>query len=317
MFRASPVRVLGHYFNVCHKIGRKELNKILEIQSKLGIPQTGILDEFTQSAWKNYCLRNNLEYVPLESDKSEPEHDPKLGFISTDLQEQPKIKSSPLLHGQFLTTKEKKEWIFLHCTAGWDNPYSVIKDWNSDSRGQVGTQFVIGGKHAQTLNDQYDGEIVECMRYQDYGWHIGIGNTLMHRASIGIEICNLTYLNKVKNDFFMWANKRVNPNEIVDLKQNYRGYRYFHRMTNEQLHSLNFLLAKISKEQDIDITKGLKERLKKMDKFKVFDYDPDIKAGKYKGLFCHTNVSGPNKWGGYEKWDLFPQDEVCDLILSL
>lgn len=291
--------------------------KIKEIQASLSIPETGTLDEFTQAAWKNYCLKENIPYSPIVEDDEPVTHDVTQGFLTSDLQNQPQIKSVPLSRGQFLTTKEKKEWIFLHCTAGWDNPSAVIQDWNNDSRGAIGTQFVIGGKNAQTLRDQYDGQIVECMRYQDYGWHLGIGNTLMHRASIGIEICNLTYLNKVGSDFIMWAGKKVNPEEIVDLKKNYRGYRYFHKFTNDQLHSLNFLLAKIGKDQGIDITKGLKERLKKMDKFKAFDYDPDIKAGKYKGLFCHTNVSGPNRFGGYEKFDLFPQDEMCDLLLSL
>lgn len=294
------------------------MSKIKEIQTQLGIPVTGILDEFTQAAWRNYCLREGINYTALEQDEVEEEiHDLKLGFISTDLQEQPKIKSVPLKRGQFLTTREKKEWVFLHCTAGWDDPIAVVRDWNNDTRGTIGTQFVIGGKHGQTLRDQFDGDIVECMRYQDYGWHLGIGNTLMHRASIGIEICNLTYLNKVGNDFFMWANKRVNPNEIVDLKRDFRGKRYFQKFTNDQLHSLNFLLAKIAKEQGIDITKGLKERLKKMDPFKAFDYDPDIKAGKFKGLFCHTNVSGPNRFNGYEKWDLPPTPEIIDLINSL
>lgn len=293
--------------------------KIKEIQKSLAIQQTGILDEFTQAAWKNYCLKENIPYSPIvEEEPAEPiTHDVTQGFLTTDAQDQPQIKSVPLSKGQFLTTKEKKEWIFMHCTAGWDDPVATVKDWNTDARGAIGTQFVIGGKHAQTLRDQYDGQIVECMRYQDYGWHLGIGNTLMHRASIGIELCNLTYLNKVGSDFFMWAGKKVNPSEIIDLKKNYRGYRYFQRITNDQLHSLNFLLAKIGKDQGIDITKGLKERLKKMDKFKAFDYDPEIKAGKHKGLFCHTNVSAPNRWGGYEKFDLFPQTEICDLIMSL
>jgi len=296
--------------------------EIKEIQSKLSIPQTGILDEFTQAGWRNYCLKNNIQFSPLVAEDTEEEiepvtHDVSQGFITTDLQEQPQIKKSLLSKGQFLTTKEKKEWVFLHCTAGWDNPFATVTDWNTDKRGAIGTQFVIGGKHGQTLRTQYDGEIVECMTYQDYAWHLGIGNTKMHRNSVGIELCNLTYLTKVKNDYFMWANKRVNPSEIIDLKQDYRGHRYFHKITNDQLHSLNFLIAKIGKDQGIDITKGLKERLKKMDKFKAFGYDADIKAGNQKGLFCHTNVSGPNRFGGFEKWDLFPQEELVDLINSL
>lgn len=295
-------------------------NKIREIQKKLEIPQTGILDEFTQAAWRNHCLKNNIDYSPLVADEEtehEEHHDPNIGFLSTDLQEQLQIKKYPLKKGQFFVGPTKKDSVFLHFTAGWENPYNVVNDWNNDARGAIGTQFVIGGRNCQTLVDKYDGEIVECMDYSNYAWHLGIGNTRLHRESIGIEICNFGPLKLVGGEYLSWANKRVVESEIVKLSKDFRGYRYFHKLTNDQLHSLNFLLAKISKDQGIDVTKGLKERLKKMDKFKAFDFDPNIRDGKEKGLFCHTNVSGPNKWGGYDKTDWYPDSDLCDLILSL
>lgn len=294
-------------------------NQITEIQAKLGIPQTGILDEFTQSAWKNYSIKNNIPYEPLVGDGIEPEehHDPKIGFLTTDKSDAPKIKSYPLKAGQFQVGPTKKDSLFLHFTAGWENPYNVVNDWNNDTRGTIGTQFVIGGRNCQTLVDKYDGEIVECMNYKNYAWHLGIGNVPLHRNSIGIEICNFGPLKRIGSDYFSWANKRVVPSEIVELSKDFRGYKFFHKITNDQLHALNFLIAKIAKDTGIDPTKGLKERLKKMDPWKAFDYDQDIKDGKEKGLFCHTNVSGPNKWKNYEKFDLAPQDEIVDLINSL
>lgn len=295
------------------------MNQIKEIQEKLGIPQTGILDEFTQSAWKNYSIKNNIPYEPLVGDGIEPEeyHDPNIGFLTTDKQDAPKINQYPLKKGQFQVGPTKKEYLFLHFTAGWENPYNVVNDWNNDTRGSIGTQFVIGGRNCQTLVDKYDGEIVECMNYKNYAWHLGIGNVHLHRNSIGIEVCNFGPLTKVGSDYFSWANKRVVPSEIVQLAKDFRGYKAFHKITNDQLHAMNFLIAKIAKDTGIDPTKGLKERLKKMDPYKAFGYDPEIKTGAIKGLFCHTNVSGPNKWGGFSKWDLAPQDEVIDLINSL
>lgn len=293
---------------------------IKKIQEQLGIPITGILDDFTQAAWKNYCIKNGLKYSVLvgESEDEEDEHDQTLGFISTDLSEfKPQIKSFLLSPTQYFKGPTKKESIFIHFTAGWDNPYSVINDWNKDSRGQVGTQFVIGGQNAQTLEDKYDGEIVQCFpNYGCYGWHLGIGNTSVHRNSIGVEVCNIGPLSKAGNDYLMWANKKVNPEIIIDLKQEYRGYKYFQKITDNQLHALNFLLTKVANDNGIDITKGLKERIKKLGKWKAFDFDQDIKDGKVKGLFCHANVSGKNRYGGYEKWDWPPMDNLCDLILS-
>ncbi len=293
---------------------------IKEIQQKLGIPVTGVLDEFTQAAWRNYCLRNNLKYEILvgEPETEEEKHDQTLGFLSTDLSSLPQIKTKLLSPNEYMKTTAKKEWLFLHFTAGWDNPYNVVSDWENDSRGQVGTQFVIGGKHAQTLKDQYDGEIVQCMpNYQCYGWHLGIGNTSVHRNSVGIEVCNVGPIKKVGNDYLMWANKKVNPSEIIDLKREYRGFRYFQKLTDDQLHSLNFLITKIANDTGIDVRKGLKDRIAKLGKDKAFDFDQDIKDGKVKGLFVHTNVSGKNRFGGYEKFDFPPMDNLIDLINSL
>jgi hypothetical protein len=291
---------------------------INEIQSKLGIPQTGVLDDFTQAAWKNYCIKTGVEYEPLIGDVAEPEehHDPKIGFLTTDKQDAPKIKSYPLKVGQFQAGPTKKDSLFLHFTAGWENPYNVVNDWNNDTRGTIGTQFVIGGRNCQTLVDKYDGEIVECMNYKNYAWHLGIGNVPLHRNSIGIEVCNFGPLHRVGNDFYSWANKRVVPSEIVELSKDFHGYKFFHKITNDQLHALNFLIAKIAKDTGIDPTKGLKERLKKMDPWKAFDYDQDIKDGKLKGLFCHTNVSPKNRFGSFEKWDWYPDPNLIDLINS-
>jgi len=294
-------------------------NKITEIQSKLGIPQTGILDEFTQAAWKNYCIKNQIEYKALVGESVDPEehHDPNIGFLTTDRSDAPKIKSYPLKAGQFQVGPTKKEYLFLHFTAGWENPYNVVNDWNNDTRGTIGTQFVIGGRNCQTLVDKYDGEIVECMNYKNYAWHLGIGNVPLHRNSIGIEVCNFGPLHRVGNDYFSWANKRIAPSEIIELSKEFRGYKAFHKITDDQLKGLNFLIAKIAKDTGIDPTKGLKERLKKMDPWKAFDYDSEIKDGKLKGLFCHTNVSPKNRYGGYEKWDWHPDPNLIDLINSL
>lgn len=299
---------------------------ILELQKLLNLPETGDWTEFDEAAWKNHSLKTGLDYKPLPITKEEipvevpeMEIDESHGLISTDLSEaiKPKINQYNLKSGQYFKGPTKKEYLFLHFTAGWENPYRVVDDWNSDTRGAIGTQFVIGGRNCQTLEDKYDGEIVQCMKTENYAWHLGVGNSALHRNSIGIEICNFGPLNRVLNDYYSWANKRVNSSEIVDLKKDFRGKRYFHKITNEQLHSLNFLIGKISKETGIDCTKGLKERLKKVDPFKAFDYDPVIQSGNLKGLFCHTNVSGLNKYGGYDKTDWWPCPELIDLINSL
>lgn len=305
---------------------------IKEIQELLNIPVTGEFDKFTEAAVRNFQLKNSIPVTGVVDNETKEKLIPNKndGFISTDLSELPKsidkddflIKKYPI---KKLDPKGKenyfvsspKESLFLHFTAGWDNPYYVVKAWEKDIRGPIVTQFVVGGIHGQTLASQFDGEIVQCLEYPNYGWHLGIGNTSVHRNSIGIEICCLGPLTKRLNDYFMWGNKRVSPEIIIDLKREFRGYRYFHKLSENQLKSLNFLIRKIGSDTGIDITKGMKQRLKTMDPWKAFDYNVDVVSGKDKGLFCHSNVSPKNRFGNYEKWDYFPQPELIDLINSL
>lgn len=318
------------------------------IQKALNIPETGIYDDFTEAAVRNFQLRNTIDpsgIVDLATAKKLfpaediedveviDEHIPdESSNVTTDLSEthidfKVNIKYLPKTTKIVIEGKQKlllnylepseKQYLFLHHTAGWENPYGVIDQWANDSRGPIATQFVIGGRNCQTLTDKYDGDIVQCMEYDQYGWHLGIGGTVMHKNSIGIELCNFGFVTKVNGQYLSYINKRVANSEVVDLKKKWRGYQYYHRYTDRQLESLKLLIDKIGTDQGIDIRAGLQQRLKKMNKFDAFNFDPIIATGKLKGLFTHANVSGPNKYGGYEKWDLFPQDEVCDLILSL
>lgn len=289
-----------------------------EIQQLLKVPQTGDYDEFTEAAVRNFQIKNNLDPTGIVDNptKEKLAIDLTVGFVSTDLKESPQIKKYLLKPDEYFKGPTTKKSLFLHFTAGWDNPYNVVKDWENDKRDRIGTQFVIGGRNCQTLTDQFDGEIVQCFPdYGCYGWHLGIGNTAVHRESIGIEVCNFGPLTLRQGDYYSWANKRVAPSEIIDLKQDFRGYRYFHKLTDDQLSSLKFLIEKIGKDTGIDIRSGLQQFLKKGKG--AFDYNQDVRDGKVHGLFTHVNVSPKNKYNNFEKFDFPPFPELIDLIQSL
>lgn len=326
------------------------------IQRTLRIPETGIYDDFTEAAVRNFQLKNSLPLSgvvdnetamwllpPTTADTlviSDPEIDTPEITPTTDLSETlPHFKVNKKIIPQFshingkkvpnYLTPSKKEYIFLHHTAGYENPYQVVDYWAKDDRGPVVTQFIVGGSNHKTADPKYDGEIVQCMEYEDYGWHNGLGKSPLQINSIGIELCNFGFvtkdgyfnsgkwIDKTKNRFYTYIGTEVHPDQVVIFAKTWRGHRYFHRYSEQQIKSLEYLIRKIGEDNGIDIRKGLQDRLKRMDKFKAFDFDAGILSGKIKGLFLHTNVSGPNKWGGYEKWDLFPQDEVCDMISVL
>ncbi len=60
---------------------------------------------------------------------------------------------------------------FIHHTAGWDNPYNTVSNWNRDKRGRVATQYVIGGSNVKGKESKYDGTVVECCPNNYLGWH--------------------------------------------------------------------------------------------------------------------------------------------------
>lgn len=309
------------------------MTEIEFIQKALKIPVTGEVDQFTESAIRNFQIKNQLDPTGKIDNQIKElliSENSNEGKASTDLSETASaIKNQFLNSDEYFKTNEKKEWLFLHHTAGWNNPSLVATDWENDSRDKVATQFIIGGRNIQTLEEKYDGQIVQCLPdYSCSGWHLGIGNTAVHRASVGIELCNFGWLVKDGRDFRTYPildskgkvirkGVVVNQSEVVTLKQEFRGFKYYQKYSDNQLMSLLYLIKKIGSDLGIDISQGLKERIKSKGPFEAFSYDQDIKDGKVKGLFCHTNVSPANKWGNYEKWDLFPQDDVVDLILSL
>jgi N-acetyl-anhydromuramyl-L-alanine amidase AmpD len=292
------------------------------IQTALKIPVTGVYDEFTESAVRNFQLKNNfpasgiVDNATLELLQTSQND----GLISTDLLENnPVIKQRFLSKGQYIDQKTKKRTIFLHFTAGWDNPFNVIADWERDKRGPIGTHFIIGGENAQTLTGKYDGEIVQVLpNYDVYAWHLGIGNVALHRESIGIEVCSFGPMTLKHGKFYNAYHKEVNSACVIDLGLDFRGYRYYQRFTELQLNAIKTLVLKLANELDIDVRKGTQEFLKVGDPFTAFDYNVNVHKDTIKeGLFLHTQVSPKNKYGNYEKWDCPPQPELVELIKQL
>jgi len=138
------------------------------------------------------------------------------------------------------------------------------------------------------------------------------------RNSIGIELCNFGWLTKNdKSQYVTYTGTIIDSSQVAYLTKPFRGYSFFQRYSDAQIVNLRTLLIDLGKKTGIDITLGLQKRIKTLkDVNKAFDYDPAIVNGQ-DGLFCHTNVSTPNKWGGYDKWDIFPQSEIIEMILSL
>jgi N-acetyl-anhydromuramyl-L-alanine amidase AmpD len=304
------------------------MDEIIAIQRILKLPVTGVLDEFTEAALRNYQIKNGLPVTGLldNTTKSKLNLSEDALMHDTDQFSADGIKKYFLPPGQFFAEKTPKWSIFLHHTAGWNNPFRVVDYWANDPAGKIGTHFVIGGPHPTQGESEYDGQIVQCMDLDYYAWHLTIGNTDVHRNSIGIELCNFGWLTKGgytdlktkkwvagKPDlFYSYTGLVIPANQVIDLEFKFRDYRYYHTYSMRQLESLRHLLEYLSNRFSIDIYSGMISRLKNREHpGKVFEYWDDARIGKVRGLFCHSNVVKSGKW------DLSPQPNLIDMLLTL
>jgi len=293
---------------VLKKGSRGEDVKVL--QQFLGLTADGIFGSGTEASVKNWQVTNGLSADGIVG----PNTWDAMGMASTDNSEKIYTTENGLTIEQyFLPTDEymsgptNKEYCFLHHTAGWHKPKPIVDSWGRDSRGKVATEFVMGGQSVKGNDSKYDGQMIQCIPEGGYGWHLGKnGSRHMHTHSVGIEVCNFGYITNGKT----YAGTTVAESQIVKLKKPFRGYLEWHRYSDEQLHQLQKWILWIAKRDNIDIHKGLVEWIHKSGGHAAFEFNEDAFYGKVKGLLTHTNTRK-------DKFDMFPQPELIDMLVSL
>jgi len=202
---------------------------------------------------------------------------------------------------------------FIHHTAGWDNPYNTVSNWNRDKRGRVATQYVIGGSNVKGKESKYDGTVVECFPDNYLGWHLGkVGKFAISKMSGGVELNNFGYLKKKGDKYYTYVNTEVKPEFVCDLGYKFRGHQYWHAYTDKQIESLRLLilhLRDIYPKMDLvnGIPKLLKEGVHPKD---AFEFNEDAYYARQFGLWTHTNVRK-------DKFDCFPQPELVEMLKQL
>lgn len=235
-----------------------------------------------------------------------------MGLASTDLSESIEFTNELVINKSYLKPSEyvqgpiKTEYVFIHHTAGWHNPYNVISAWDRDNRGRIATEFVLGGQSVLGNDNKYDGEIVQAFPEGNWASHLGAtGSSHMHKNSVGIEVCNFGYLVDGKT----YTNHVADESQIVTLKKPFRNFKTWHRYSDKQISQLKELILFIGNRDSIDIREGLPKLVKEKGE-KAFDFSNDAFKGNVKGLLTHTNVRK-------DKFDMFPQQELIDMLLSL
>jgi hypothetical protein len=305
--------------------------KVKEIQRFLGLEDDGVFGPDTEKAVKIWQKTNGL----LNDGVVGPATRNAMGLIDTDIQKNSIKEEGTILinkhhlpKGEYRAGPIKPKWLFIHHTAGWHNPYRVIDDWATDKIGQIGTEFVLGGPSIKGDNYKHDGEIVQAFPHKSYAWHLGAnGSQTMHINSIGIEVCNFGYLSKggyfkynpktkknvwielKKDEFYTYAGVSAHESQIVVLDKAFRGYTHWHKYSDKQINELKELILHIGDRDSIDIRTGLPKLIKEKGA-DAFEWNERAFNGKEVGLWSHTNTRK-------DKTDMFPQQELMDMLVSL
>lgn len=290
------------------------------IQGVLRIKQDGDFGPTTEKFVKNFQTKHKLKSNGIVDNTTAKAMGIDLDeFLETDLannvlsnKEGLVIKKNYLDKDEYLAGPTDKVYLFLHHTAGWNNPYETVKSWNNDNRGKIATQFVIGGISIRNHDDKYDGEVVECFPDTGWGYHLGKnGSAKLHPHSVGIEICNFGQLTKKGDKYYNYVNVEVSSKYVCDLGYKFRGSQYWHAYTDAQIESTRLLIKEIARRHPkLNIMKGLKQWLETKTPAEAFEFNQDAYLGKVEGMLTHTNTRK-------DKFDISPQPKMVEMIKSL
>ena len=293
---------------------------VKELQTALELSADGIFGAGTESAVRRFQSENGLtadgivgtktwEAIGIDNDTEaaaeESQYTTKDGLV---------IDRQYLDKDEYVRDYGKIEPLgfFLHHTAGWDNPYNTVSQWNKDKRGRVATQYCIGGSNVKGKT-KHDGVVVECFPNNYLGWHLGkVGSFKISKLSGGVELNNFGYLKKKGDKYYTYVNTEVKSEYVCDLGYKFRGHQYWHAYTDKQIESLRLLILHL---RDIypkmDLVNGLPKLLKEgVHPKDAFEFNTDAYNAKQFGLWTHTNVRK-------DKFDCFPQPELVEMLKQL
>jgi len=302
---------------------------VVLLQQFLKISADGDFGQKTEVAVKAWQKANGL----VDDGIVGPKTWTAMGIATTDISETTEpstgltFAKNYLPKGEYFPGPVNKRWIFLHHTAGWHDPNGAVSTWGMDNRGAVATEFVLGGQSILGNNTKHDGELIQVFPQGGYGWHLGTGNDAMHRESVGIEVCCFGQLTKggyqrydatqkkyiwtalKPNSYYTYVGTEAHPSQIVELAQAFRGFKHWHKYSDKQISVLKDWILWVANRDGIDPRKGIVEQIKKYG-ISAFDKVDVALCNKTPGVWLHTNVQAG-------KVDLFPQQEVVDMLLSL
>lgn len=311
--------------NIDGYFGQNTLVSVVNFQKYCGIKADGAVGLQTWSQILHFSTKTE-ETTPIIKPKK-VETDDIASFVSP---EGLLIYDNLLQDDEYYKEEISKNTIWLHHTAGGSRPDWTIgsweKDYQKDDNGReildsngnvkplkVATSFVIGRRSSTSNDTSWDGKILRAFDDKYWAYHLGIHRNLgeigtsknsknLNSRSVAIELCNYGPLTLSKSGSFLnYVNKPLRENEVVELANPFRGYKYWEKYTDLQLENLRKLLSHLIDKWDIEFERGIYDE-------NWFEYnDRWFTTG---GLRTHTQVRR-------DKYDLFPQPELIQVLNSL
>lgn len=208
------------------------------------------------------------------------------------------IVKNYLSNGQYITQIYEKRSIVLHHTVGL-SANGAWRWWNSTPE-RIGTPFII----------DRDGTIIECFDPKAWAYHCGVkgDNDYLEKYTIGIELVSAGPLRKIGDKYYffpMWPNKvsakEIDPSEIVEFPNLWRGYQYFHKYTDSQIRALGELMK--------HLYENFPSLQRPSEPEEFYQYNEKAILGKYEGILSHTTVRA-------DKSDIYPDERIIELVSS-
>ena len=200
-----------------------------------------------------------------------------------------RIRWVPLRAGEYVHVNSDKKQIVLHHTASGPDPEAVVQWWNTQ-QDAVATAFVIGA----------DGEIVQCFDDKYWAFHLGqTSGTRVDHVGVGIELCNWGFVSPHPDGTLRNYVKGVmREDEVVELATPWRGFRYFHAYTPQQLAALEWLVVAIARRWGIYVQDSFDE--------KWFETNLQARTGA-SGIWSHSSYRT-------DKTDVSPQPALIETL---
>jgi hypothetical protein len=205
---------------------------------------------------------------------------------------------------QYMAEEHPKAQIYLHHTAGNASGEQVFTGWASNSE-RIATCVSISGPGSNSV----DGQIVQGFSSKHWAYHLGLKESTfqkfglpyksLDKISIGIEVCNWGQLTLKDGKFYNYVNREIPANQVCELAQPHRGFKYYHNYSDAQIESVKELLLLWKDKFGIPLTYNED----------IWDVTPRALRGE-KGVFTHNSVR-------LDKVDMYPHPKLVEMLKSL